>query len=308
MKFSIIVPVYNVEKYIERCLTSLMKQTYKEFEVIVVDDGSKDKSIDIAEQFVLKDKRFRIVHKQNGGLSDARNFGVPFAEGDYLLFIDSDDFIEIDLLRKIHDAVEDTNTSIDVVRYALRMVDEAGKPIETFVSVNQTGMIKFQECLNEKFLEPAWLYAYRTAFWKQYWFEYPKGKLHEDFGLTPLVLLLASSIYNISYIGLNYVQRAGSIMSTNDYQKDLKKVDDIFYHYHHLMELAEKEAIQNNEQYRYFKSFLVNGVILKIQTLHKEDQVRYFAEMKKYGMSEYLLTDTWKRKIKKIYMKLKLKI
>ena len=93
MKFSIIVPIYNVEKYIEKCLQSIKDQTFKNFEVIMVDDGSTDNSNKIMKLFE-KDKRFKSYSKKNGGLSDARNYGIQYTTGDYLLFIDSDDYID----------------------------------------------------------------------------------------------------------------------------------------------------------------------------------------------------------------------
>ena len=92
-KISIIIPMYNVEKYLRRCLDSVQNQTFKQWQAICVDDGSPDKSGEIAEEYAKKDKRFIVVHKENGGLSDARNYGMPHATGQYIMFLDSDDFI-----------------------------------------------------------------------------------------------------------------------------------------------------------------------------------------------------------------------
>ena len=96
MKFSIIVPVYNVEKYLKRCLDSIQNQTYDNFEVIIVNDGSPDHSQEIIDEYVKHDDRFLSYQKENGGLSDARNYGVKYATGDYLLFVDSDDYVSSD--------------------------------------------------------------------------------------------------------------------------------------------------------------------------------------------------------------------
>ena len=93
MKFSIVIPVYNVEGYIEKCLNSIKIQTYSNFEVIIVNDGSPDNSEKKIKTF-LKDKRFKYYKKENGGLSDARNYGIKYTTGDYLLFVDSDDYID----------------------------------------------------------------------------------------------------------------------------------------------------------------------------------------------------------------------
>ena len=90
---SIIVPVYNVEKYIEKCLNSLFGQTYRELDIILVDDGSTDKSGELCDRLAKMDKRVRVIHKKNGGLSDARNRGIDAAKGRYITFIDSDDYV-----------------------------------------------------------------------------------------------------------------------------------------------------------------------------------------------------------------------
>ena len=92
-KISIIIPMWGVEKYLRRCLDSVKNQTFTDWTAICVDDGSPDKSGEIAEEYAAKDKRFIVVHKENGGLSDARNAGMPYADGEYIMYLDSDDFI-----------------------------------------------------------------------------------------------------------------------------------------------------------------------------------------------------------------------
>ena len=104
-KISIILPVYNVEKYVEKCLNSIKNQDYKNFEAIIVDDGSKDKSVEIIENFIKKDGRFKLYHKENGGLSDARNFGMNFVTGKFVIFIDSDDYIENKMLTTLYENI-----------------------------------------------------------------------------------------------------------------------------------------------------------------------------------------------------------
>lgn len=98
-KVSIIVPVYNVEKYVERCIESIIKQSYKNLEIILIDDGSKDNSGKICDEYAQKDNRIKVIHKKNGGLSDARNTGLNIADGEYICFIDSDDYIHKDLVK-----------------------------------------------------------------------------------------------------------------------------------------------------------------------------------------------------------------
>ncbi len=99
---SIIVPVYNAEKYINKCVDSILAQTYEDFELLLINDGSKDNSGNICDDYANKDKRVRVIHKENGGVSSARNLGLDLANGDYVMFVDSDDWLEIDALKNLY--------------------------------------------------------------------------------------------------------------------------------------------------------------------------------------------------------------
>ena len=118
MRFSIIVPVYNVEKYLAKCIESILNQTNQDFELLLVNDGTKDNSQKIIDEYVAKypDKVYGFV-KENGGLSDARNYGVERAKGEYIIFIDSDDYVDDELLEKVNDAIE-KNAGVDVEQNA----------------------------------------------------------------------------------------------------------------------------------------------------------------------------------------------
>ena len=105
MKFSIIIPVYNVEAYISKCLDSIKNQSYDNYEVIIVNDGTKDNSVNVIDKY-LSDNRFKLYNKENGGLSSARNYGIKYVTGDYILFIDSDDYIERDLLNNFNNILK----------------------------------------------------------------------------------------------------------------------------------------------------------------------------------------------------------
>lgn len=111
-KISIIIPMYNVEKYLRRCLDSVKNQTFSDWQAILVDDGSPDKSGEIAESYAKKDKRFIVVHKENGGLSDARNAGMPFAKGEYIMYLDSDDFIHPQTMEIAYFMAQQNNSDI----------------------------------------------------------------------------------------------------------------------------------------------------------------------------------------------------
>ena len=127
--FSVIVPVYNADKYLEKCINSILAQTYAKFELIAVDDGSTDNSGSMLDKYTERDARISVIHKNNGGIGSACAAGIEIAKGDYLAFVDSDDFIEKDMLDNLCSVIEKTNA--DIVHFGLRMEDEQGQCLWT---------------------------------------------------------------------------------------------------------------------------------------------------------------------------------
>jgi glycosyltransferase involved in cell wall biosynthesis len=290
-KFSIVVPVYNVEKYVKKCLDSIFNQSFKDFEVIVVNDGTKDNSMDI-----VKDYDVTVINQKNQGLSEARNNGVKKAKGDYLIFIDSDDYIEEHLLKNINDSLDNNP---DVVRFqAKEIIDNnvVEYPETEFKGLN--GKDAFKAITGYHYVEPAWLYAIKRKYYISNKYSFKKGTYHEDFGLTPLIVFKSKVVNSINYCGYCYVQRSGSIMTNKSYDKTMKKVDDVFNHYKYLI-----KEVENVEDSDYFKSFLANSVILKITELNKEDYKKYKKMIKEEKVFDNILNDTFKRKIKKSIIK-----
>ena len=124
---SVVVPIYNVDKYLDRCVESIIKQTYTNLEIILVDDGSSDNSPQICDNWNVKDKRIKVIHKENGGLSDARNVGLSFATGEIISFIDSDDWIEHEMFEKMLNRKKKDNS--DIVSCGVKWVKEDGSLI-----------------------------------------------------------------------------------------------------------------------------------------------------------------------------------
>lgn len=114
---SVIVPIYNVEKYLEKCLKSICNQTYHNLDIVLVDDGSTDNSSTICDNYTQKDKRIQTIHKKNGGLSDARNCGISHSKGDYLIFVDSDDYIDLDMIKMLYNNLIEMDADISVCGY-----------------------------------------------------------------------------------------------------------------------------------------------------------------------------------------------
>ncbi len=303
-KFSIIVPVYNTEEYLERCLDSILNQTYDDYEVIIVNDGSTDNSKNIISEYVNKNpKKFIQINKKNGGLSSARNKGVTKARGEYLLFVDSDDTIQSGLLKTLNAKTKDEP---DLIRFQVKEVHDSGicmyreLPFETV-----KGDKAFKKIAKYHYVENAWCYAYRTKFYKKNKFSFAEGKFHEDFGLTPLVIMKAAKVKSIGYVGYNYMIREGSIMTSASYEKVKKKVDDFLFHYKNIINSLDGENLNNVNIY---KSFLANSVIIKSLELNCSDYKKYIKELRKLKVFDNLLADTWKRKIKKILVRISPKL
>ena len=119
-KVSVIVPVYNVEKLLQRCIDSILAQTFPDFELLLIDDGSKDKSGDICDNYALKDQRIRVFHKENGGVASARQLGVDEARGEYSIHADGDDWVEPDMLQCFYDKAKETNADIVIADYYIQ--------------------------------------------------------------------------------------------------------------------------------------------------------------------------------------------
>lgn len=186
--FSIIVPVYNVEKYLDKCLASISEQTFKEFECIVVDDGSPDNSNDIIDRYVNKDQRFKVIHQKNMGISAARNAGLAIAQGDYVAFVDSDDYISNEYLEKF--ALKIANTDADIVICGFIEVLKDSQKTVCF-EASSTEVIK-QNILADICPSYPWNKCY-----KKYLFEnirFPVGKIFEDLLTIPEVCLNAHKI------------------------------------------------------------------------------------------------------------------
>ena len=293
-KFSIIIPVYNVEEYIKDCLESVKNQTYKDYEVIVVNDGTKDKSMDIVKNYDVK-----VINQENQGLSGARNTGAKEAKGEYLIFLDSDDWIDKNLLEDVSKVLDDEP---DVVRFQIRETFENKDNIdyneEPFDTCN--GVEAFKKICSYHFVENAWSYCIKRSYYEKNHFEFAKGMIHEDFGLIPLVIIKADKVKSIDTVGYNYRQRENSIMSNTNYDKIKKRVNDFLKHYTYLMTEINKTKLDGT----YFKSFIANSLILKITELKKEDYKEYKKILKEEKVYDYILSDTLKRKIKKILLKI----
>lgn len=301
IKYSFIVPVYNTEKYLKKCLDSLVNQTYKDFEIIVVNDGSTDKSSNIISKYQKKYKNIIVIDKENEGLSMARNRGVQKSSGKYIIFVDSDDYVSNKLLEEVDKKIDDS----DILRFQIATEDEEYTKIneyheEEFESM--CGYDAFKYLSSYHFVEPAWCYVIRKNYYIENKFSFKKGVYHEDFGLIPYVIYKARKVKSIDYIGYHYVQRNGSIMNNNDYKKTVKKAFDMLEQYK-TMRLFAKNINRKNNLDDYFLSYISNSVIVKARELKKDERKVYINELKKLNVFDGVLVNTKIRRFKKYLMK-----
>lgn len=209
---SVIIPIYNVEKYLDRCVDSIINQTYKNLEIILVDDGSPDNCPKMCDDYAEKDSRIRVVHKKNGGLSDARNVGMEVATGEYVSFIDSDDYISLDFYETLLQTMIDNDSDIvecSVVKfYENEKFDEYSDDLKV---TNYETVDALDGLISENpFKQHVWNKLYKSSVALD--IPYAVGKLNEDEFWTYQVFGKAKKVTRINKTIYYYFQRNGSIM------------------------------------------------------------------------------------------------
>lgn len=309
-KVSVVVPVYNTEKYIKKCLESITKQKMNDLEIIVINDGSTDNSEIEVQNFIEENQNFNIKYlkKANGGLSDARNFAIPYVTGKYISFIDSDDYISEELYSNLEKYMD---KNIDLIKFKMQKVDENGSILEKLdgpIFEKCTGEEGYKRlCTSDKFLDPACIYLYRTEFFKQNNFKYAKGTYHEDFGLTSLIILKAKSFVSTSESGYYYLQSNNSITRDVNYDKEIQKSKDLLKHYDNMIEKIKDYNITKKSK-ELVKRYYTNTVILKAKDLKGRELRQYIKEIKKRRMYKNIIPDDLKQTIKRIILKFNIRV
>lgn len=277
---SIIIPVYNVEKYINDCMNSVLNNEIDKVEVILVDDGSEDKSGIICDDYAKRYNNVYAYHKSNGGLSDARNYGLLKAKGDYVLFIDSDDMISTNAVKDVIDAINDSHA--DIIIWDANIIDENGlvcsddrynfkhNGLEGSKLYTRKQFIQKQIASSGDYVTTVWLGAYKRSFLIENAFFFEKGLLHEDEMWSQKVYIQTDSFYYISKTLYSYRKRSNSITnaSIKNYHHNLL---DLIYIYNTLF-----CYIDHSKQDNDIKK-IMNGNIAK-RYLH----ALYYYDMRKY--------------------------
>ncbi len=235
MKFSVVVPIYNVEAYLDDCLRSLHAQDYSDYEIICVNDGSTDSSRKMLSEWESRLPQMRVINRTNGGLSAARNTGLQAATGNYVVFVDSDDWVEPSMLSRLAEETGDE----DMLCYACRKSDCGAT--ETLVKEQSDGWSYYNRHAlehREVAFVCVWQRCYRRQFLEDNNLHFREGILHEDNEFTPRACLYAKSIKVIPDVLYNYRVRPGSIMTT----RGLKSKESLIAIGNELSDLFAKES------------------------------------------------------------------
>ncbi len=280
---SVVVPVYNVEKYVERCVDSIINQTYSHLEIILVDDGSTDTSGEKCEELSKQDSRIKVIHKKNGGLSDARNYGLDVASGEYILFVDSDDWIDEGMIAYLVTLLKDTDSDISVCGYFEDGLDTTScdQYAEERIQVYETNR-EAVYALNHygaSIGTVAWNKLYKANIFTALRFDV--GRLNEDVFLMPKIFYAAGRIAVSRKKFYHYiVSRPESIMNKPVSEKNLDVIDAFYSNYLFFLN-AEETDFADLYWFKYYGSMIDmyckfcsasnNIVSAKLKkTIHKE--------------------------------------
>lgn len=292
-KVSIIVPVYNVEKYLGECLDSILNQSYSNLEVILVDDGSPDNCGDICDNYLKKDNRIKVIHQKNGGLSNARNSGLNTVTGEYMLFFDSDDILLPNAIETLINKAEKYN--LDFVLYEALNFSEDSIDLETtfkYIIKGKydqvfTGSELLQLLLdNKSFRTPVQLYLYKTAFVNDNNMKFHDGIIHEDWEFTSLAFFYAKRVMIEQSVLYKHRLRGNSIMGTKISQKN---VDG---YYAALITLINK---MNKKSHKCYKNLVMQLYELVIGTS------KIASDKKRFIIFRYKLVVFYKLLIRMFY-------
>lgn len=299
---SVIVPIYNVENYIEECVISIKNQTYKNIEVLLIDDGSVDNSVDIASKLIINDDRFKIFNKKNGGLSDARNFGIDVSNGEYIVFIDSDDYVMDSFIYDLYNTLVKLNVEICVtsLKYKKDMNFKSIICDSQFCTVFSPF-----ECIeklydNNNGYSLNFTVSHGKIFEKKLFknIRFPFGKLHEDEYTTYKLYLAANKVGYLNKELYVYRVRKGSIVNSKYSLKNLDSIEAF----------EERINILKSKQYPLLSTYYAYMCLLSYHSfsLRKINEIKLSKIVKnKFNKNFFrvFLNVSLKRKIKLLILK-----
>ena len=244
---SIIIPVYKVEIYLEKCIQSVINQTYENLQIILVDDGSPDNCGKICDEYAKKDHRIEVIHKSNGGLSDARNKGLEIAKGEYIGFVDSDDYIEADMYEVLYNLLKQYNADVSICNFYT--VSQGKISIKNADNgINEYNRIEIlKEILLDKNIQSyAWNKLYKKELFDE--IKYPVGKKYEDIGTTFYLLEKCNKVVVTGKSEYYYINRQDSIVNNVTESTITDYIELIMQRYDYI-EKNIKELSSYNKDY-----------------------------------------------------------
>lgn len=303
---SIIITAYNAEKTIERCINSILENEYNDYEIIVINDGSSDKTEKVIELFASD--KIKYFSKKNTGVADSRNFGIEKAKGEYITFVDSDDYVSNNYFENLDKYLKQ---GIDIIKRKATIINEKNNEktkIEGPVFGEITGEQAFNElCFKDIYLDTLWSYIIKKNLFTENNLYFEPNKYHEDFGLLPLVILKAKSVVSTNDYVYYYVQTDGSIMRDSDDAKTIKKSKDVLYHYDNIIEQTEKYDISRKTK-ENVRIYCTNAILLKVKELKGKAQNDFIKELKKRKIYKNIKARNLKQLIKKILLFVNIKL
>ena len=295
---SFIIPSYNSASTVKRAIESILNQNANiRYEIIVVDDGSSDNTEEVLKCYD-NDERVKYYKKENSGVADTRNYGVIKAVGDYIIFVDSDDYLSENLLKDIEPYLMQ---NIELIKWNPIFVDENKNEILKPSSVafeKVTGEQGFNILFGrDNLIDCLWNYAIK----KELMMEFPSGTYHEDFATMPLIILNAKSFVSIDKREYYYVQSNNSIMRNKDDKKTRKKLEDKLKHFDNLIKRTNELNIQKQTK-ENFAIYATNSLLAVVKDLDEKDKIYYTSELKKRKISKYIKARNIKQIIKKMIL------
>ena len=290
---SFVIPCFNSANTIERAINSILNQTEKEleYEILVIDDGSTDDLDEKMQQF-YNNPKVKYYKKENSGVADTRNFGVEKAEGQYIIFVDSDDYIKNTLVQDIRQYIEN---DIDLIKWNVTFVDENQNELLNPQSVSFNllfGKDNLIDCL--------WKYAIK----KELIPKFPTGTYHEDFAVLPIIILKAKSFVSIENREYFYVQTANSVMRTKAKTIEKKKIQDKLMHFDNLIKQSNSLELSKTTK-ENLQIFATNSILAVVSDLNGENKKFYLKELKRRKIGKYIKVRNLKQLLKKLFLSIK---
>lgn len=270
MTYDLIIPIYNIEDHLDGCLDSILCQTHGDFRALMVDDGSTDQSPLIAQGYAARDPRFIYYRKENGGLSDARNFGLAKVSSPYLLFVDGDDRLQADTLETVEREIDKAPVDILefngwIVKNGRRCSSVNTRPLDAGIVKNGRDYL-LDNVKNRSLITQVWTKAIRSRLILQHRHLFAKGLLHEDELWTPKLYILADTVRYVNKHLYDYIQREGSITHQKDRSKNARDIKKIYYR----SERYYKSLGFTKHQYNILASHLSRQMIRACRISEKE--------------------------------------